>query len=149
MPCRSFTITCWEPILNYSLTIPCSSIWSTSQCWEGEYVIGCYSFKEFEFEVVVKPRKYNVGPDHLSWIESGEASQSLDDELPDVKLFHFEAVPDQLADIIEFLTCQDRLQHGILHPTQHHQLVTHSADYQLIVGQLYKLGVDGIYTGVP
>jgi hypothetical protein len=45
-------------------------------------------FREFEFEVVIKLGKYNVGPNHLSQIESGEASQSLDDELHDVKIFH-------------------------------------------------------------
>jgi hypothetical protein len=42
-------------------------------------------FQDFEFEVVVKPGKYNVGPDHLSRIKSGEASLSLDDELLDVQ----------------------------------------------------------------
>jgi hypothetical protein len=99
-------------------------------------------FQEFEFEVVVKPRKYNVGPDHLSRIKSGEASQSLDDELPDAQLFHVEAVPDQLVEIVEFIT-SGQAPMGYT-PAQHHQLVTHSVDYQLIVGQLYKLGVDGI-----
>jgi hypothetical protein len=43
-------------------------------------------FQEFEFEVVVKPNKHNVGPDHLSRIESGEVGGSLDDELLDTTL---------------------------------------------------------------
>jgi hypothetical protein len=43
-----------------------------------------------QFEVVVKPGKYNVGPNHLSQIESSEASQSLNDELRDVPLFHID-----------------------------------------------------------
>jgi hypothetical protein len=61
-------------------------------------------FQEFEFEVVVKPDKHNVGPDHLSRIESGEVGGSLDDELPDAQLFRVEAVPDQLVEIVAYLT---------------------------------------------
>jgi hypothetical protein len=40
-----------------------------------------FLFQEFDFKVVVKPGKHNVGSDHLSRIETGEASQSLNDEL--------------------------------------------------------------------
>ena len=40
-------------------------------------------FQEFDFEVIVKPGRLNVAPDHLSWIESGEEPASLDDNLPD------------------------------------------------------------------
>jgi hypothetical protein len=101
-----------------------------------------FLFQEFDFEVVVKSGKYNVGPDHLSWIETGEAAKSLDDELPDAQLFWVEVVPDQLAKIVEFLmTGQAPTRYTLV---QHRQLVTHSADYQLIVRQLYKLGTDGI-----
>jgi hypothetical protein len=99
-------------------------------------------FQEFEFEVVVKPRKYNVGSNYLSRLEIGEASGSLDDKLPDAQLFRVEAVPDQLAEIIEFIT----IGHAPPRYTQahHHQLVICSVDYQLIARQLYKLGTDGI-----
>jgi hypothetical protein len=51
-------------------------------------------------------------------------------------------VPDQLDEITEFLTSGQALTEYT--QAQHHQLVTRSVDYQLIVGQLYKLGVDGI-----
>jgi hypothetical protein len=44
-------------------------------------------FQEFEFEVVFKIGKYNVGLDHLSRIDPGEASQILDDEILDAQLF--------------------------------------------------------------
>jgi hypothetical protein len=47
-----------------------------------------FFFQEFDFEVVVKPGKYNVGPYHLLWIKSSEASQRLYNELPNVKIFH-------------------------------------------------------------
>ena len=40
-------------------------------------------FQEFDFEVIVKPRWLNVGPDHLSRIESGEEPTSLEDNLSD------------------------------------------------------------------
>jgi hypothetical protein len=62
-----------------------------------------FLFQYFEFEVVVKPGKYNVGLYHLSWIKTGEASQSLDDELLDAKLFRLKSILDQLVDITEFL----------------------------------------------
>jgi hypothetical protein len=44
-------------------------------------------FQEFYFEVIVKPRKLNVGPDHLSRITNGEEPTNLEDNLPDVQLF--------------------------------------------------------------
>ena len=50
-------------------------------------------FQEFEFEVVVQPGKLNVGPDHLSHIDTGEEPIGVDDELPDAHLFRIEAVP--------------------------------------------------------
>ena len=40
-------------------------------------------FQEFDFEVIVKPGKLNLGLDQLSWIESGEEPTSLEDNLPD------------------------------------------------------------------
>jgi hypothetical protein len=42
-----------------------------------------FLFQEIEFEVVFKLGKCNVGLDLLYRIESGEASRSLDDDLPD------------------------------------------------------------------
>jgi len=38
-------------------------------------------------QVIVKPGKLNVGPDHLSWLESGEEGGNLDDNLPNAHLF--------------------------------------------------------------
>jgi hypothetical protein len=61
-------------------------------------------FQEFEFEVVIKPDKHNVGLDHLLRIKSEEAGHKLDDELPDAQLFRVEAVSDQLVEIEKFLT---------------------------------------------
>ena len=44
-------------------------------------------FQEFEFEVVVRPRKLNGGPDHLSRIDTGEEPIGVKDDLPNAHLF--------------------------------------------------------------
>ena len=44
-------------------------------------------FQEFYFEVVVKPRRPNVGPYHLSRINNGGETSSSEDNFPDEKLF--------------------------------------------------------------
>ena len=51
-------------------------------------------FQKFDFEVIVKPGRLNVGPDHLSRIESGEERTSLEDNLPDVQLFVIHMIDD-------------------------------------------------------
>ena len=40
-------------------------------------------FQEYDFEIIVKPGRLNVGPDHLSRIETGEELTNLEDNLPD------------------------------------------------------------------
>ena len=54
-------------------------------------------FQEFEFEVIVRPGKENVGLDHLSRIDIGEESSRIEDDLPDAHLFKIEVVPFELA----------------------------------------------------
>jgi hypothetical protein len=49
-------------------------------------------------------QKINVGPDHLSRLESGESGGVVDDQLPDANLFKVEAIPDYLSDIALFLS---------------------------------------------
>jgi hypothetical protein len=39
-------------------------------------------FQEFDFEVIAKPRKMNVGPDHLSRVTNGEEPTNLEDNFP-------------------------------------------------------------------
>ena len=60
-------------------------------------------FQEFDFEVIVKHGRLNVGPDHLSRIESGEEPNVLKDNFPNVQLFHITMFDDQYKDIIHFL----------------------------------------------
>ena len=52
-------------------------------------------FQEFEFEVILKPGRLNVGPYHLSRIESGEEPTSLEDNFPDAQLFSGTMMEDQ------------------------------------------------------
>lgn len=99
-------------------------------------------FLKFEFEVIIKPGRQNVGPDHLSRIQSGEFRGNIDDTLLDAHLFRVEAVKDHFSDIVAFL--MTGMEPNELTITQTKSLVTRSVEYQLIVGQLYKLGVDGI-----
>ena len=51
----------------------------------------------------MKPGRINVGPDHLSRIESGEEPTSLEDNLPDVKLFSIDVVDKEFDSIIHLL----------------------------------------------
>ena len=48
---------------------------------------------------MVRPGKLNVGPDHLSRIDTGEDLTGVDDDLPDAHLFRIEAVPAELEEI--------------------------------------------------
>jgi hypothetical protein len=45
----------------------------------GRICIWILLFQEIEFEVMVKPRRLNVGPDHLSRINNGEEPRNLED----------------------------------------------------------------------
>jgi len=48
----------------------------------------------------VKPGRLNVGPDHLSRIETGEEPSSMEEGLPDTRLFLVCVVDDHFANII-------------------------------------------------
>ena len=71
-------------------------------------------FQEFTFEVIFKPRRLHVGPDHLSWLETGDNEGSLDAQLPDADIFWVEAILDYLADITTYLTMGQCPQHYTL-----------------------------------
>jgi hypothetical protein len=63
-------------------------------------------FQEYDFEVAVKPRKSNVGPDHLLFILPGEDAKNLDDNFPDAHPFTIKMVDDYFSDIMQFVsTC--------------------------------------------
>lgn len=54
-------------------------------------------FQEYDFEVILKPAALNVGPDHLSWIETGEEPNNIEEWFPDVQLFVVHVVDDHFA----------------------------------------------------
>jgi hypothetical protein len=57
-------------------------------------------FQEFDFEVIVKPGKLNVGPVHLSRITNGEEPTNIEDNFLDAQLFSVQIVDEYFADII-------------------------------------------------
>lgn len=61
-------------------------------------------FQEYDFEVIMKPRRLNVGPKHLSRIEKWEEPSSLEEGLLDAQCFVVRVTCDRFADIIHFLT---------------------------------------------
>lgn len=51
-------------------------------------------FQEYDFDIIVKPEKLNVGTNHLSWLEYGDQDGSLDGSLPYAQLFSVRMVDD-------------------------------------------------------
>ena len=99
-------------------------------------------FQEFEFEVIIRPSKENVGPDHLSKVESGEDPTGIDDDLPDAHLFRVEEIPAELEEIGQYLQEGKSLDH---YSEKKKKILTIKVTpYTLINGNLYKLGLDGI-----
>jgi hypothetical protein len=99
-------------------------------------------FQEFSFEFIIKPRQCNIGPDHLSRLESGESGGVVDDHLPDVDLFRIEAILEYLEGIAIFLStgaCP-----GKYSGTQKCHMFVREAYYQLITKNLYKIGLENI-----
>jgi hypothetical protein len=61
-------------------------------------------FQEYEFEITVKPGRMNKGPDHLSRLEHGEETTSLEDALSDAQLLAIRNIDDHFAKIVQFLS---------------------------------------------
>ena len=91
---------------------------------------------------MVKTGRMNKGPDHLSRLENGEEPTSLEDTLPDAQLLAIRKFDDHFAEIFQFLsTGMEPRKYTFMHKKQ---LVVCTADFQLIVGKLYKMGLDEI-----
>ena len=67
-------------------------------------------FQEFDFEVIVKTRKLNAGPNHLSRVTNGEEPTNLEDNFPDAQLFSVQIVDEHFIDIIQYLSIGTKLQ---------------------------------------
>lgn len=61
-------------------------------------------FQEYNFEVIVKSGRLNVGPEHLSCIETGEEPNNLEEGLLDTQLFAIRVADNHFFVIIHFLT---------------------------------------------
>ena len=61
-------------------------------------------FQEYDFEIIVKLGRLNSGPDHMSWIDSGEEPSNLQDNFPNAQLFSIQIADEYYAAIIHFLT---------------------------------------------
>ena len=99
-------------------------------------------FQEYDFNVVVKPRRLNIGPNHLSRIETEEEPINIEDNLLDAQLFTIIVADDHFIDIIQFMAIG-------MAPTdytmkQKKELVVREFDFSLIFGHLYKTRLDGI-----
>jgi hypothetical protein len=99
-------------------------------------------FQEFDFEFVVYPGRLNVGRDHLSRITNGEEPSNLEDNFLDAQFFSIHIADKYFADIIEFLSRGFSAKEFNI--AQKKNLVVLVSYYQLIVGNLYKLGADKI-----
>jgi hypothetical protein len=99
-------------------------------------------FQEFDFEVIVRPGKKNVGPDHLSRLETGEDLTGIEDDFPDANLFRVEAVPKELEEIANFL--EEGKAPDDLPTNKWKILAMKVAPFTLMNGYLYKLGLDNI-----
>jgi hypothetical protein len=99
-------------------------------------------FQEYDFEVIVKPGKLNARHDHLSHILTGKDVGNLDDNFPYAKLFAVRMVDYYFVDIVESLSTG--MAPFEMTVVQKKQLVVKATDYQLIAGNLYKLGTHGI-----
>jgi hypothetical protein len=99
-------------------------------------------FQEFYFEVIVKPRKLNEGLDNLSMITNGEEPMNLEDNFPDAQLFLVQVDDEYFASIIQYLSTGTTPQE--LNTMQKKNIVVQALEYQLIAGQLYKMGVNSI-----
>ena len=99
-------------------------------------------FQEYEFEIIVKPGRLNLGPDHLSRLESGEEPTSLDESLPDAQLFAIQMIDEYFQYIVQYLSTG--FPPAVMTTQRKKQLVVRAADFTLIAGQLYKMGHDEI-----
>ena len=58
----------------------------------------------------MKPAHLNVGPYHLSRIETGEEPTNIEDGFPDAQLFRFDMVDDYYEQILQFLVTRTPLE---------------------------------------
>jgi hypothetical protein len=88
-------------------------------------------FQEYDFDIIVKPGRMNKGPNHLSRMEHGEESTSLEDPLSDAQLMAIRKIDDHFTKIVQFLSIG--MAHSEYTIPQKKHLVVHAIDFSLIV----------------
>lgn len=99
-------------------------------------------FQEYDFIVIVKPWRLNVGTDNLSRIETGEEPNNLEEGFPGAQLFAVHVANDHFGNIIHFLTTKMTLEGYI--GQQNKELIVRTTDFSVITEHLYKMGADEI-----
>ena len=100
-------------------------------------------FQEFEFEVIVRPDKTNVGLDHLSIIDTGDEVTGIEDDLPNAHLFQIEDISSDLVKIGQFLEEGWALE-GMSDKKKKIPAMK-TASYTIVNKLLYKLGLDDVF----
>jgi hypothetical protein len=61
-------------------------------------------FQVYDFEIIVKLGKMNVGLDDMSIITNGEEPNNLEDNFPDANLFSFQILDHYFGGIVGVLS---------------------------------------------
>ena len=93
--------------------------------------------------IAIRKGRTHVLADHMSRISNGEKPIGVDDDLPNASLFLVDLVPKWVEEICHYQT------NGLPTDTpvdmaKIRRLIRDAAPYQLIAGQLYKQGKDGV-----
>jgi hypothetical protein len=99
-------------------------------------------FQEYEFEIIVNPGRMKKSLDHLSRLEHGEETTSLEDALSDAQFLAIRKIDDHFTEIVQFLSTGMAPSEYTIPQKKH--LVVCDVDFSLIAGQLYKMGPDEI-----
>jgi len=95
-------------------------------------------YREYDFQVIVKPGLLNARSDHLSCIEIGEEPTNLEEGLPDMQLFVVHVMDSHFEDIIHFLMTGATLE-GYTNQ-QKKELLMHTTNFSVIARHLYEMG---------
>ena len=100
--------------------------------------------QEFEFKIIHKPGKTHFGTDFLSRAAPEEDVKSINDALPDAKLFKIEGERDGSEISIYLQTGQLPVGWSM---RKKKALVIQARNYTWAAGALYRLGKDGVLRG--
>jgi len=124
---------------------------SALKCLVNKHVLGgkicrwLLLFQEYDFEIIVKLGRLNVGPNHLSRLEIGEEPTNIEDNIPNAQLFAIIIIDDHFGDIIQILNIGMAPSE---YTTKHKkELVVKETDFSLIARHLYKMGPNEILCG--